>query len=344
MKVLEMILSMKRLNEEMLKKVWNETMEESSSSSSSVDESLESSLMRWIKFSLILSIEPFSLLCNLMLIFYLIKDRKILRTLHHHVLLLLLIVSFLTNSIEIPRILDYLRLGFVRPSNRWSCLIWQFCDYLFFAQSNLYMFWASFERHLLVFHSKLFLIRKQRFYFHYFPLIFLLIYSILFYLIVIFFIQCEENFELTRPLCGSPCFTLNSHLSLYDLFLHSWIPILSIAFFSLTLILRVCSRPQIHSNQQNQWRRYRRMILQLIIISSIYILCLGPYTLIQIIDLIFILPPTAEYIQNVHLFYLYWLLSLLFPFVSIHCLPELKTNLRQFIRKISLHINVISPS
>lgn len=304
----------------------------------------ESPTSRWLKFWLIVCVEPISLLCNVSLIVCLVKERRLAECLHQHVLLLLLIVSFLTNAIEIPRILHYLRLGAVRPSTSASCLTWQWCDYLLFAQSNVLMFWASFERHLLVFNSNLFVLRKYRFYFHYVPLVVAMVYVLVFYLLVIFVYPCEPIYDFATPLCGSPCFNSNASLSLYDLFVHSWIPILLIGFFSLTLILRVSFRQRLFTRQQTQWRRYRRMIVQLLLISSIYLICLGPYTLIQIIDLIFGLPAIAKEVQGVHLFYLYWVLSLLFPFVSLQCLPEVKAKMKKFILKSFAKRNLVVPS
>src|SRR5690606_19514091 len=136
---------------------------------------------------ILIVLEPPSLLCNLFFVYHLITDRNLRTAIHHHVILALLIVSLLTNFIEIPHILHYLRLGIVTSQTTLSCLIWQWCDYLFYGQANILMLWASFERHLLVFHNHLINTSRSRFFTHYLPLLLIVIYLTLFYTIVIFF-------------------------------------------------------------------------------------------------------------------------------------------------------------
>ncbi|UJR08446.1 hypothetical protein I4U23_012716 [Adineta vaga] len=245
---------------------------------------------------------------------------------HHHAILALLIVSLLTNLIEIPRILHYLRLGVVGAQTIASCLIWQWCDYLLYGQANLLMLWTSFERHILVFHSHLINTSKRRFLIHYLPL---------------FLIQ---HFHFDLPLCGQPCFTEDSIISLYDLFVHSWLPALFSALFSLCLVIRVIKRKRPILHRDNVWRKHRRMILQLLSISALYFICMGPYTFIQVIDLLVGLSSTLAYVKNVYLFYVYWLLTLLLPYVCIGCLPEVTNKIKRQAKSWMNRKNLIVPA
>ena len=297
------------------------------------DEELQSSLARYFKFAFLLILEPPSLLCNGFLVFYLINDKHLRTTLHHHVILLLLLVTLATNLVEIPRILHYLRLGVTTPESTIGCLFWQFCDYTLFGQTNVLMMWASFERHLFVFHSHLYGNSRRRFLYHYLPLVVINVYLILFYLVVVFMYPCENTFDFTIPLCGQPCFTEDSALSLYDLLVHSWLPVMLIVLFSLGLILRVLYPKLVWRQQHVQWRRYRRMVLQLCSIASLYMIVVGPYCVLQVINLLVELPTAVIYVKDTHLFYVYWLLTLLLPFVCLGCLPEVTHRFHQQVKR-----------
>ena len=304
---------------------------------------VESTLTRYLKFAVLLVLEPPALVCNSFLVYSLLSNGHLRTALQHHVILALLLVTLLSNLIEIPRVLHYLLVGVVRPESAVGCLIWQWCDYLLFALANMLMLWASFERHLLVFHSHLFSNQRTRFFLHYFPLAFIVLYLLLFYTILIFAYSCDSKFDFSKPLCGSPCFTDHSLLSLYDLLVHSWIPTLFIALFSVGLVLRVLYQKRLFLRQHGQWRKYRRMILQLLSISFVYLICMGPYTLVQIIDLLAGLSPLMTYVENVYLFYVYWLLMLLLPFVCIGCVPELTNKLNRQLKKWICRTNTVMP-
>ena len=100
-------------------------MSSSQDSSTELPAMYETQLTRRIKFGLFVALEPPALLCNLILVYYLIVDRTLRRTLHHHAVLALLIVTLLTNLEDTPRIIHYLRTHVVLPQSDLNCLIWQ---------------------------------------------------------------------------------------------------------------------------------------------------------------------------------------------------------------------------
>lgn len=303
----------------------------------------ETSLQRSIKFSVFLILEPPSLICNVLLVYYLSTDKQLRQTLHYHIIFLLLLVGLCTNLIEVPRVLHFLRLGFVTPATKLSCLVWQWFDYLLFAESNWLMMWASFERHILVFHNQMFNTRKRRLLNHYFPMIFILIYLNLFYTIVIFFYPCSTNFNYNVVLCGQPCFTSSKGLSLFDLCFHSWLPVFLITFFSVGLIFRVFYSRKIRCQRRNQFRRYRRMIIQLLAISMLYLGFMGPYSTLEIIDNVVGLSSTANFVKQNYFFYMYWLITLLIPFICIGCLPEVTNKFHRQLNKLLNIKNSVAP-
>jgi hypothetical protein len=85
----------------------------------------ETYLTRNIKVGLFISLEPPSLIYNIILLYYLIADQTLRRSLHHHSILALLIASLLTNIFDVPRMLHFLYMGIVVPQTKVNCLIWQ---------------------------------------------------------------------------------------------------------------------------------------------------------------------------------------------------------------------------
>jgi hypothetical protein len=131
-------------------------MNSSEDNSAEYSVSYETEWTRNIKFSAFIALEPLASICNCLLVYYLIADRRLRQTLNYHTFLGLLIVSLVTNLVELPRVLHFLRLGIVIPQTKASCLSWMYCDFILYGFINVLMLWASIERHLLVFHSQLY--------------------------------------------------------------------------------------------------------------------------------------------------------------------------------------------
>jgi hypothetical protein len=282
-----------------------------------------------IKFCLFILLQPPAVVCNGLLVVFLLNQRNQRRKLQNHGILALLVVTLVTNVIEIPRILHYLRYEYTKPSNSFSCLSWQWLDYLLYAEANAIMCWTTFERHLIIFHGSLLQMPRHRLLFHYFPLLSIIVYLAIFYTICILFYPCQSRFLYELPLCGSPCYLQES--------------ILSIAIFSIGLFIRTVCRRQVLHQQPNHWRRYRRMLFQLLSISSVYLVCLGPYASIQFLDSTFELPTVATHIKDKYLFYLYWFLTLLLPFVCLHCLPGTVKYYRKWLTRCVQRHNLVRP-
>jgi hypothetical protein len=306
----------------------------------------ETSWTRNIKFGLFVTLEPPALICNSILIYYLITDRTLRRTLHYHAILALLIVSLLTDLIEVPRIIRYLHIGIVMPQTNINCLIWQWCDYLLFSAMNVLFLWASIERHLLIFHAYLYTTAKRRFFFHYLPLIAMIVYLILFYTVAIFIYPCEVQFDFTLPLCGYPCYTTHADISLYDVLAHTCIPLVLDIFLDISLVMRAYFRKRVGLQQQQraQWRKYRKMIFQLLLVSSLYSLFQIPYIVVVCIQLFITLSDLANYLQNVYFYYFFWLLTLVLPFACVGCLPEVVNKVKNSLMRRMRHNNVVIPT
>jgi hypothetical protein len=301
---------------------------------------------RNIKFGLFVALEPPALICNFILVYYLIADRTLRKTLQYHAILALLIVTLLTNLIELPRITNYLRIGIVFPQTDINCLIWQWCDYSLFSAVNIYMFWISVERYLLIFHGGLYTTAKRRLLFHYLPLIIIIVYILFFYAVAIFIYPCELQLDFSQPLCGFPCYTTHANISLYDLIAHTIIPMSLGMLCDTSLMIRVLFRKRVGlQHQGTQRRKYRKMVIQLLSISSIYLTCQIPFDAVVFIQLFVNLPDWAAYMQIIYFYYFFWLLTLLLPFVCIGCLTEVTNKLKNsFMQRRIRNIMVVPMS
>jgi hypothetical protein len=310
-------------------------MNSSEDNSTEILVSYETQWTRNIKLGLFIALEPPALICNCVLVYYLIMDRTLRQILHYHAFLILLIVSLVTNLIEVPRIIHYLWIGMVIPQTDLNCRIWIWCDWTLNACLNDLMLWASLERHLLIFHVHLFTTATKRLFFHYLPPIVAIVYLMLFYAGAIFFYLCEQEFDFNEPLCGYPCYTTHINISYYDLFAHTWLPQFFGILLDIGLVLRAVFRKRVGLHQKGtQWGRYRKMIVQLLIVSNLYLACQIPYALVVLIQLFGSMPDFAAYVEIVYLYYLFWLLSLLLPLVCIGCLTQVTNRFKKSLKRL----------
>jgi hypothetical protein len=318
-------------------------MASSSINSTESSISYETQQTRFIKFVLFVALEPPALICNCILVYYLIVDRALRHTIHYHAILALLIVILLTNLVEVPRITNYLRIGIVIPQTNINCLFWQWCDYSLGSAFNVYMLWVSIERSLLIFHGGLYVTARRRLLFHYLPLTTIIVYILFFYAMAIFIYPCEPQVDFSQPLCGFPCYTNYANISLYDLFAHTMIPMALGMLCDTNLVIRVLFRKQVGLHHQRvQRRRYRKMVFQLLSISTVYLTCQIPYAVVICIQLFVNLPDWAAYMQIVYFYYLFWLLTLLLPLVCMGCMTEVTNKLKNvFIQSRIRNIMVV---
>jgi hypothetical protein len=181
---------------------------------------------------------------------------------------------------------------------------------MFYGHTNVLLLWASVERYMLIFHGNIFNTAKRRLYFHYLPFLAISIYLAIFYISVIFLIPCDQ-FDFGVVIYGLPCYTSQLIISLYDNFAHNWFPLGVNIMLSIGLSIRVFNRTRIGLQQNAQRRKHRKMVFQLLLISSLHLVCVLPYALVIFIQVVANSPDFAAYIQNVYFYYLCWLLTLL---------------------------------
>ncbi|CAF1444557.1 unnamed protein product [Adineta ricciae] len=191
-------------------------------------------------------------------------DRTLRQALHNHVIIVLLFICFLADCTLYPWMLY-----FYQNRDRWDrsmifCTIWGFLDWGLYVLHTMLFAWATVERHILIFHDRWISTRKSRLILHYFPLLFFPFYLFLFYFCVYFFPPCENYSDPSSPVCMWPC--------LYD----------SYALSIISLLVRVLWQ-RVRMRQTIHWKKHRKMAIQVLSISCVYLLLLLPYAIIYIL-------------------------------------------------------------
>jgi len=189
------------------------------------------------------------------------------------------------------------------------------------------MLWASIERHILIFHDRFINSRKRRWFIHYIPLITICIYITLFYAIVIFYPFCGNTFYYTRIVCDGSCyFTDVVRLSFYDHLMHSTIPALLISFLNMMLLIRILWQKYFRMRQTIGRQKYHRMFLQLFPVSVLYIVGVVPFGLLNCIHMFGLWTDVGVDVQ-IQLFYAFYFMDALLPFVFLLGMPNLYSKL-----------------
>ena len=140
-----------------------EMMSNMTTMSPAIETQSDATSTRGITYIVLQSGQVLSFLAYLFVGYHLFSSPRNLRTtLSTHVIVVLLLLNFVQLTLDIPLALQYLKTGVVRPSVEIICNTWMFIDEFTYYLSLILMAWASFERHILIFHSHWLNTRRQR--------------------------------------------------------------------------------------------------------------------------------------------------------------------------------------
>ncbi|CAF2420633.1 unnamed protein product [Rotaria sp. Silwood2] len=287
-----------------------------------------------IKLGLFIPFQIPSIICHIFLIYHLIFNRQLRQALHNHVILTFLITNYLLITIDLSMAYYFLNHDPIKENSGNFCLAWNFIDSFLSSLSIFLMMWASFERHLFIFYDRqIFNNKLKRFIFHYIPIIILIIYTFIFYFIAIYispYCSNSEHFDFNEVFCDRSCYIHHVIiLSSIDLIIHK--VFCSILIFSLNLFLLI--RIFYEKRQRNQiirWRRHKRMTIQILSISTLYFIGTLPSAISESLH-VFV---DGDYndeefmIQREVFLYLFYLTSLIIPFICLMSFPEIYQKLR----------------
>jgi hypothetical protein len=251
----------------------------------------------------------------------------------NHIWLILLIVNFFYLVTDLPMSMSYFYQGKVWPEKDAYCVWWSWYELSLDSLGLYLMAWASIERHLFIFHSHdIMRVRWKIWIFHFIPifLCFIWIFAFQFVFIVIS-PTCINTWQFDENMCGTPCFiTTNGIYGLVDFIVNVTFPIAVITFANIALLVRAIYQ-KISHHQVVNWRRHRKMIFQLWLISSLYLALWLPFTLSQIVR--FTIAPTFFLDQYNTLLFIIYFIPLLLPIACLNTFPELLEKLREIIRR-----------
>lgn len=291
----------------------------------------DSSSRRKNLFSIFLTGEFLSAPCYMFVLYHLLRDRNSRKSLQNHAIIALLILNLLYVMISLSFILDYMRLGYRSPFNIPLCLIHAYVDYASWYAALHVMLWISVERHILIFDSHLVATARGRLFFHYLLLSIVMAYSPVLYCYLVLLYPCQRVYNPNAVYCDAVCYSrmVPAWFNWFDSIVNYVLPNLMIAVFSCALIIRVVVQKR-RSQQMVDWRRYRKMIIQLILVSIVYFATCLPYVIATIASWFEVALFGGEaawgYLSAVTL-----IPAVLVPYANIFALPHLKQKLRSLM-------------
>jgi hypothetical protein len=160
-----------------------------------------------VKFWILLILSIPSIICSLIVFIYFYQRRHKNVSLHQHLTLILVVISFLQITTDIFFSMLYYRYGKVVPASDIFCTWWNWWEYSLSGNLLYTMAWGSIERHFLVFHNSLMNTKRKRLIFHFLPASIACVYPTLFYLAVIVFSSCANQWDYD---------TVRSHLKCFE--------------------------------------------------------------------------------------------------------------------------------
>ncbi|CAF1529813.1 unnamed protein product [Adineta ricciae] len=186
------------------------------------------------------------------------------------------------------------------------------------------MAWASIERHILIFYPKLLETTSKRICFHYLPLTFVSVWPLIFYLMMLIIIPCDAPLNYNRRLGGRyDCVGVVPWIGMFDSIAHYMVPAFIIVVFSIGLFVRVVYH-RYHLHHRIDWRSYRKMAVQLLSISLVYMALDAPPMVLNAAYLWGLSTDVAAQYYSDMLDLSLWVI-LFTPFASVTSIPDLKT-------------------
>jgi hypothetical protein len=197
-----------------------------------------------IQFGIFLAVKVPSVACSLFVlynVFFVAQYRPLVHEIVNHVLFCSVICDFFLCITELSITLVYLFRGVATPATDSFCLACFFYDYTIFAISLFLLAWNSVERYFLVFHKPF--IQRHRLTRHYVPLLFCIVYPIIWYVGVLFIYKgCQNEFDYQLWTDGSACYQHDAFYGTFDWIVNNLLPGVIVILMNLLLLGRVVYR------------------------------------------------------------------------------------------------------
>ena len=285
------------------------------------------SYRRPVTFGLLSAVVPPSILCALLILGFTLSHWHAVvgKAVHHHAILLLTVLSFLFTVSDLPFSMNYLRIGSHPYRSIPFCLWWYWYDYSLLASCLFLTATASIQRHILIFHAHLLQVGRKRLLLHYIPLIISIGYPPVFFVFIMFLYPCELYYDPNDGWCAYPCYLDNIVPYYIDWFVNTVLPVLVIILANVALVIRVMrSMSRIRQQRISVWKRQKRLTLQLLAFSSLYIAVWFPTTTVAVLNKLFLPNLYTDVPAIYNIYHLGYFVCPLQPFLCIFALPELR--------------------
>ncbi|CAF1350950.1 unnamed protein product [Adineta ricciae] len=260
----------------------------------------------------------------------LLFDRSLRHALHNHIIIVLLSVVFVRSALNLFYNIYINILADLAWNPILYYLIWFFIDYALHTTQIILVVWAAIEQHILIFHDQWLRMRSKRFLLHYLPVIILLTYSLIFFSVITFAPFCQNSADdILAGITTNPCSLDNEMLGSWELICHHIVGICIIVLSSLTLIVRIIRQKQ-RLHRSIQWRKHRKLTIQMLLTSMFYLVCDTPW-----VTIVFALRYGLSYyivaIPLTNAFMLRDYVTHMYPFISILSSSDLRHKLRRMV-------------
>ena len=282
-------------------------------------------LLHQVKFGILLALQIPATILSVFIFAFFLSRRTVLHSLQNQALLLLLVVNFMQLSMTLPIALHFFHLGRVVPATAAVCTWWTYIEYTLNIANQFIVAIMSLQRHLLVFQPNLLRTRLKLWLLYYLPLLVSVFYPAAFFMYTNVIYACDgTQWDYLLNLCGdAPCYLLyDPILSLYDWIANTIVPMALIILASLALIVRVI-RQKYRRHQAISWSKQRRLILQLLSISGLYLIAWLPNTIVNLIRILY-WPDFLGITADDYLADLVYLVCIFLPWVCVGLLPDFK--------------------
>ncbi|CAF1188278.1 unnamed protein product [Rotaria sp. Silwood1] len=291
-------------------------------------------------FIILLTLTILSIICSLVIFYHFIRLRELRRNVHNHVILILLIISFIQVTGELPLTLIFLRTGSAAILSYKFCEFWIIFNYVCFTSECWTMAIASIERYWLVFHRKFF--DKYILVFHYIPIIMCILYPLVLYIYLITQYTCKNNFNFTFWTCGGACYLYEPILGTFDWIVNSCFDVVLSIIATCIIIIRVLFQNRRTGAQRTVWQRRRRIVMQLVALSTLYMIVWAPCVICFVITL-FTPVPFLSAFYSAYLSYYQYISCLLCPFACLLGSSDIREafKLNRFVQP---SVNIVQPA
>ncbi|CAF3254504.1 unnamed protein product [Rotaria sp. Silwood2] len=295
---------------------------------------------RWLKLVIFPLVQVPSCLCAIFLIYYLIFNPRLRQSLSNHTILLLLVISLFFNTNVLGILEDYWRRSYTWPPSDLFCSYANISFYSTSASNLLIMAFASIERHILIFHINLTNSPVKRLCSHYAPMILIPLYALFFYIGAIAIYPCESIYDYSQRFCLWPCFYMDKILPAIEAIVNVGLPFVIIPIASISLFIRVLWQKRSMQLQAYKWKRDRKMTLQLLSITLLYLILWMPLNMALVIN-VFWLPDFLIEEQVNYIYLMPFIVQLLYPFIALLSYPELwRKNRRILLNTVTAYHTV----